>query len=57
MIDIEKLKPGAKIRTKDGSTLTVRGSYMATDGLILTANDGGGIVDRNVPLRDIVEVL
>lgn len=57
MIDITKLKKGAKIRIKDGAVLMVRGSYMSTQGLIITANEGGGgIVDRNVPVADILEV-
>lgn len=57
MIDLTKLKKGALIRTKDGAKLTVRGSYMSTDGVIITANDGGGIVDRNVPIGDILEFI
>ena len=56
-VDIAKLKKGEKIKTSDGAVLVIRGCYMSTDGVIFTANDGGGIVDRNVPLKDILEVV
>lgn len=56
MIDIAKIKKGTSIRLKDGRVLIVRGSYMSTGGIIVTANEGGGIVDQNVPVSDIAEL-
>ena len=58
MIDLKKLKPNVKVRLLDGTLLEIRGSYMSTSGLILTAKSRpGSIVDRNIPVEDIVEVI
>ena len=58
MIDLKKLKPNVKVRLLDGSMLEIRGSYMSSNGLILTAKSRpGSIVDRNIPVEDIVEVI
>lgn len=57
MLEITRLRSGVKIRLKDGTILMVRGAYMSTGGIIITANDGGGIVDRNVPITEISEVI
>lgn len=57
MIDPSLIQKGTKIRVKDGAVLVIRGAYMSTGGIIVTANEGGGIVDRNVPYEDIVEVI
>ena len=58
MVNLSKLKPGVKIKLLDGTVTTVRGSYMSGTGLVLTAREGtGGIVDRNVPIEDVVEVV
>ena len=57
MVDLSVVKLGTKIKLLDGTVLTVRGSYMSSDGIVLTAREGtGGIVDRNVPIGDVVEV-
>lgn len=56
MIDISKLKAGAVVKLADGAVGEVRGSYLSTDGLVLRVNTGGGIVDRNVPLDQVMEV-
>ena len=57
-IDISTIKPGVKIRTSDGKLLTVRGSYMSSDGLLFTAkSDGKHITDRNIKASEVIEVI
>ena len=56
MIELKKLKPKAKIKLLSGEVLTIRGSYMSPEGIVITAKaDAGSVVDRNVPVEDIVE--
>lgn len=58
MIDISKIKPGVKIKVKDGAILHVRGSYLSVEGLIIRAKpDPSGPYERNCPLGDIEEIL
>lgn len=59
MIDLTKLKAGAKIRLlKGGEILEIKGSYMSGTGLVLTSKPKPGRVDsRNVPVEDIESVL
>lgn len=57
-VDISKLKTGVKIKMIDGEIGTIRGSYMSTDGIILTVKTNpNSIADRNVPLDKIAEIL
>jgi len=56
-VDVTKIKPGVKVKLKDGHELPIRGAYMSVEGLVFTAQYApGSIVDRNIPLSDIVEV-
>ena len=58
MIDLKKLKPQKRLKLVPGEILTIRGSYMSPNGLVITAKtDAGSIVDRNVPIDDIEEVI
>ena len=57
-VEVLKLRPGVKIRTKDGADLYVHGSYMSETGLVITAKaDRSGIVERNVPFDQISEIV
>lgn len=56
-LDVNDIRKGAKIRVKDGRVLTVRGSFLSTSGLVITAKDGNQAIDQNVPLQDIEEVV
>lgn len=57
-MEIEKLRKGARIKLRNGETLVVRGAYISTGGLVVTANENGaGLVDRNVPVAEIMEVV
>lgn len=57
-LDLTKLKPGVLVRLADNSVCKVRGSYMSPEGLALTVKmDAGSICDRNVPLKDVVEIV
>lgn len=57
-MDISKLRPGTKIRVKDGSVLFVKGMYMSPDGPVVTAVEGPGkLCARNVPAKDVVEIV
>lgn len=56
-IDLTKLKPGAKVSLKDGTTHEIKGSFMSNEGLVLTSRPSlGSIVSRNIPLDHIVTV-
>ena len=56
-VDISKIKPGKKIKLKDGGTVKIRGAYMSESGLVFTSQYApGSIVDRNIPVEDITEV-
>lgn len=57
MIDTLRLKSDTWVRLADGSLGRVTGSYMSVTGIALTVNVGGGIVDRNVPISEIVEIV
>lgn len=58
MVDVTKLKSGAKLKLSDGSVGTVRGSYMSTEGLVLRVKmSPDSVCDRNVPLADVTEVV
>lgn len=55
MVDVTKLKHGALIRVGP-RWLTVRGSYMSATGLVITAKEGGMLVDQNIPFEKIEEI-
>lgn len=57
MSDITQIKKGVKIKVKDGRILTVRGCYLSTDGVVVTAKDGEMLVDQNIPFKDVLEVV
>ena len=54
-VDASKLKKGVKIKA-GGRTLEVRGSYMSSTGLVITAKEGGMLVDQNIPFEKIEEI-
>lgn len=58
MVDVTKVKAGAKVKLADGSFGTVRGSYMSAEGIVLRLKmSPDSNCDRNVPLADVLEVL
>lgn len=57
MIDIAKIKHGAVVKINDGTQGVVKGSYMSIDGLVLRVLQTGGIVQRNVPLKNVTDVV
>lgn len=57
MIDYERLKPGVVVKIDDGTQGVVKGSYLSPDGMVLRILQSGGIVQRNVPLRNVIEVV
>lgn len=56
-VDVNEILKGVKIKVKDGRVLTVRGCYLSTSGLVITAKDGNMIVDQNIPLRDVEAIV
>lgn len=56
--DINDIKAGVKVTLSDGSEGIVKGSYMSGDGFMLRVlPGGGGIVQRNVRLKDVTGVI
>lgn len=56
-VDPTKLRYGVRVVLRDGSEGKVTGSYLSIEGLVLSVNVGGGIVDRNVRLEDVEAIL
>ena len=54
-VDASKLRKGVKIKVGP-RLLEVRGSYMSTTGLVITAKEGGMLVDQNIPFEKIDEI-
>jgi hypothetical protein len=54
-VDASKLRKGVKIKV-GGRILEVRGSYISTTGLVVTAKEGGMLVDQNIPFEKIEEI-
>ena len=55
-VDATEIKKGVKIKVK-GKTFTVKGSFMSTDGIVVTAKEGSNLFDHSIPLKDIEEVV
>lgn len=57
-VDASKLKKGVKIRLETGEVLIVRGCYMSTTGIMVTAKDNPSTAtDRNVPIQAVREIV
>lgn len=57
-VDAALIKAGARVKTRDGREGTVKGSYMSSEGIVLTVQCGGNpIVCDNVPFGDVVAVV
>ena len=56
-VNVDEVLKGKKIRVKDGRVLTVRGCYLSTTGLVITAKDGNMVVDQNIPFKDVLEIV
>lgn len=56
-VEAGEIQKGVKVRVKDGRVLTVRGCYLSTSGIVVTAKDGNQIVDQNIPLRDVESIV
>jgi hypothetical protein len=54
-VDVTKLRKGTKIKVGP-RTLEVRGFYMSSTGLVVTAKEGGMAVDQNIPFEKIDEI-
>lgn len=57
MIDLSEIKAGTKVRLSDGAVGSVVGSYLSTEGLVLLVKVGDGIVSRNVPVVNVLEIV
>lgn len=57
MIDLNTIKLGMTAVINDGTKGVIKGSYMSADGLVLRVLQGGGIVQRNVPLKWVTKVI
>lgn len=56
-VDISKIKPKSKVKLRSGEEREIRGAYMSPQGLVFTSQYfPGSIVDRNIPLDEIIEV-
>lgn len=57
-VDAKDIKAGVRVKLADGAAGEVRGSYMSAEGIVLrVATEAGSVVQRNVPLADVVEIL
>lgn len=55
-VAIEDIKVGMLVQVNDGTSGVVKGAFLSPDGFCLRILQGGGIVQRNVPLKFVVGV-
>lgn len=55
--DAEKVKPGKKVKTRDGREGYVKGAYLSSEGIVLMVKDHPERVSAsNVPLSQVTEM-
>lgn len=56
-VEASQIRKGQKIRLENGRVLVVRGSFLSTEGIVITAREGQAQFDWSIPLKDIKEII